>query len=128
LRNHDLLTSLDVLTTGSYRRLPSCIKKLIVPPTPLSDTEILQILADMEDAIRYRLRMFEIIPVEMSEHRIADGRVYFTVPKLFEASLCLRGAEREEGWFFVHVEFLITIGGDLTGMQGMLRTARIRSC
>jgi hypothetical protein len=26
LRNHDLLTSLDVLTTGSYRRLPSCIK------------------------------------------------------------------------------------------------------
>lgn len=26
LRNHDLLTSLDVLTTGSYRRLPSAIK------------------------------------------------------------------------------------------------------
>lgn len=26
LRNHDLLTSLDVLTTGSYRRLPTNIK------------------------------------------------------------------------------------------------------
>ena len=26
LRNHDLLTSLDVLTTGSYRRLPTIIK------------------------------------------------------------------------------------------------------
>lgn len=26
LRNHDLLTSLDVLTTGSYRRLPSAIQ------------------------------------------------------------------------------------------------------
>lgn len=26
LRNHDLLTSLDVLTTGRYRRLPSGIK------------------------------------------------------------------------------------------------------
>jgi len=26
LRNHDLLTSLDVLTTGSYLRLPTCIK------------------------------------------------------------------------------------------------------
>jgi mediator of RNA polymerase II transcription subunit 14 len=26
LRNHDLLTSLDVLTTGSYRRLPTMIK------------------------------------------------------------------------------------------------------
>ena len=26
LRNHDVLTSLDVLTTGTYRRLPSAIK------------------------------------------------------------------------------------------------------
>lgn len=26
LRNHDLLTSLDVLTTGSYTRLPTYIK------------------------------------------------------------------------------------------------------
>ena len=26
LRNHDLLTSLDVLTTGTYRRLPTAIK------------------------------------------------------------------------------------------------------
>ena len=25
-RNHDLLTSLDVLTSGTYLRLPSCIK------------------------------------------------------------------------------------------------------
>jgi mediator of RNA polymerase II transcription subunit 14 len=28
LRNHDLLTSLDVLTTGTYQRLPSAIKVL----------------------------------------------------------------------------------------------------
>lgn len=118
LRNHDLLTSLDVLTTGSYRRLPSAIKKLIITPPLLDDTEVLSTLKDMEDAIRYRLRMWEIVPVEMGTGRIADGRVYFTVPGLFEASLCLRGAGREEGWFFVHVKFLLTIGGDLTGMQG----------
>jgi hypothetical protein len=36
LRNHDLLTSLDVLTTGSYRRLPSAIKVCV--PFPLSLT------------------------------------------------------------------------------------------
>lgn len=29
LRNHDLLTSLDVLTTGTYQRLPSGIKVLL---------------------------------------------------------------------------------------------------
>lgn len=26
MRNHDILTSLDVLTTGTYQRLPSIIK------------------------------------------------------------------------------------------------------
>ncbi|TFK74569.1 MED14-domain-containing protein [Pluteus cervinus] len=117
LRNHDLLTSLDVLTTGSYLRLPTCIKKTIIPPPPLTDDDIKVILSDMETVLRYRLRVSEIIPVEMTSHRIVGGRVYFTVPKLFETSLCLRGAQPADGWFFVHVEFLFGIGGDLTGLQ-----------
>ncbi|KAI8975875.1 MED14-domain-containing protein [Trametes punicea] len=117
LRNHDLLTSLDVLTTGTYRRLPACIKELIIPPTPLSDEEVAKTLADVEDAMRFRLRTSEIVPWEMSQYRIADGRVFFTAPKLFEASLCLRGAGKKDGWFFVNVEFLFKVGGDQTGMQ-----------
>ncbi|CDO75529.1 hypothetical protein BN946_scf184871.g10 [Trametes cinnabarina] len=123
LRNHDLLTSLDVLTTGTYRRLPACIKELIIPPTPLSDGEVAKILADIEDAMRYRLRTSEVIPWEMSQYQIAGGRVVFTAPKLFKAELCLRGAGKNDGWFFVNVEFLFKVGGDQTGMQGKeLRT------
>ncbi|KZT04699.1 MED14-domain-containing protein [Laetiporus sulphureus 93-53] len=117
MRNHDLLTSLDVLTTGSYRRLPSKIKRLVIPPIPLTDDEVKHTLEDVEDAIRFRLRMIEIIPPEMSSYRIADGRVSFFVPKLFEVSLCLRGAKKDDGWFFVNVEFLFNIGGDRTGLQ-----------
>ncbi len=49
----------------------------------------------------------------------ADGRVRFFAPRLFEASLCLLGAIQDDGWFFVDVEFLFTVGGDSTGMQGM---------
>ncbi|KAF9453911.1 MED14-domain-containing protein [Macrolepiota fuliginosa MF-IS2] len=117
LRNHDLLTSLDVLTTGSYLRLPTCIKKYIIPPTPLTDAEVRKTLSDVEEAIRYRLRMSEAIPVEMAQYRIADGRVYFSAPNLFEASLCLRGADPDDGWFFVHVEFSIEVGGGLATLQ-----------
>ncbi|TFK53984.1 MED14-domain-containing protein [Heliocybe sulcata] len=123
LRNHDLLTSLDVLTTGSYRRLPSAIKKLIIAPTPLTDGEVNKILADVEDRIRYRLRMSEVIPIEMSRYITSieflpeRGRVRFTAPKLFETSLCLSGAGKEDGWFFVDVEFFFKVGGDKTGMQ-----------
>ncbi|KZT24268.1 MED14-domain-containing protein [Neolentinus lepideus HHB14362 ss-1] len=117
LRNHDLLTSLDVLTTGSYRRLPSAINKIIIPPTPLTDDQVNEILADVEDRIRYRLRMSEIIPIEISRYVIERGRVRFTAPKLFETSLCLSGAKKEDGWFFVDVDFLFKVGGDKTGMQ-----------
>ncbi|KAK2467838.1 hypothetical protein APHAL10511_000133 [Amanita phalloides] len=122
LRNHDLLTSLDVLTFGSYLRLPTCIRKSVVPPSLLSDFEVDRIMADMEEVMRYRLRVSEVVPIEMAQHRIEGGRVYFTVPKLFETSVCLRGAEKTDGWFFVHVEFLINIGGDLTSLQEFPRT------
>lgn len=50
----------------------------------------------------------------------ANGRVYFTAPKLFEASLCLRGAGNNDGWFFVGLKFLIRVTGDMTGTQGAL--------
>ncbi|KAI0258685.1 MED14-domain-containing protein [Gloeopeniophorella convolvens] len=116
LRNHDLLTSLDVLTTGSYRRLPTTIKS-IIPPPRLTDDKVSKILSDLETLTRYRLRMTEIVPVEMSKCRISDGRAWFTVPNLFETSICLRGSAKDDGWFFVHVEFLFTVGGDRTGMQ-----------
>ncbi|KAK1225258.1 mediator complex subunit [Marasmius sp. AFHP31] len=122
LRNHDLLTSLDVLTTGSYRRLPTAIKKSIILPTPLTDAQVIKTLNDIQDAIRYRLRLREIIPIEMSRYRIADGRVFFTAPNLFETSLCLSGAQQHDGWFFVDVEFLLNIGGDMTGTQEFPRT------
>lgn len=68
--------------------------------------------------MRYRLRMHELIPREMSQYRIADGRVHFIAPKLFEVSLCIKGAKKDEGWFFDDVEFLFHVSGDITGMQG----------
>lgn len=105
-------------------------------PPPLSDDEVNKIVADVEDRIRYRLRMTEIIPIEMSKYTIGSinwlcrryvcklkpllerGRVRFAAPRLFETSLCLRGAQKDDGWFFVDVEFLFNVGGDETGMQG----------
>jgi hypothetical protein len=48
------------------------VQKMVVPPTPLTDAEVAKTLTDMEDVIRYRLRMSEIIPVEMSQYRIGS--------------------------------------------------------
>lgn len=43
---------------------------MVVPSTPLTDSEIVKTLSDMEDVIRFRLRTTETIPAEMSQHRI----------------------------------------------------------
>ncbi|KAF5388784.1 hypothetical protein D9757_005677 [Collybiopsis confluens] len=117
LRNHDLLTSLDVLTSGTYKRLPTRIKTSIIPPTPLTDAEVIKTLVGIQDAIQFRLRLNEIMPVEMTRHRIADGRAYFIIPKLFECSLTLKGAQPQDPWSLLHVEFLINIGGDVSSTQ-----------
>lgn len=45
-------------------------QKFFIAPPPLTDAEVLKTLSDMEDIIRYRLRISEIIPVEMSRYRI----------------------------------------------------------
>jgi len=47
-------------------------QKYIVPKTPLTDAEVHKILSDIEEAIRFRLQMSEIIPVEMSQYRIGS--------------------------------------------------------
>jgi mediator of RNA polymerase II transcription subunit 14 len=46
---------------------------MAIPPTPLTDAEVAQTLFDMEETIRYRLRLKEIIPVEMSRYRIGKS-------------------------------------------------------
>jgi hypothetical protein len=52
---------------------------------------------------------------------LAGGRVHFTVPGLFETSVCMRGADKDDGWFFVGVKFLISVGGDMSGADGKFR-------
>lgn len=120
---------------STKHKLISLRQKLIIPPTPLTDEEVDKTFFDIEEAIRFRLRLSEIIPVEMSDYRIGEekiirfkflnlfsisesGRVHFTVKNLFQTSLCLWGSTSADSWFMVDVEFLINIGGDLTGLQG----------
>ena len=48
---------------------------MAIPPTLLTDAEVIKTLSDMEETIRYRLRMTEIFPVEMSQHHIGEFKV-----------------------------------------------------
>lgn len=130
VRNPDLLTSIDILTTGKYARLGSIHQVEFVPKKPLSRVEIADIFRQTEDVMRARLLAVDIVPIEMSNYRIGTilcentlhsanithvegGRTFFTVAKRFEASLIMTGAQADDFWAFVHVEFLFkTPSGD----------------
>ena len=40
----------------------------------MSDSEVDKIISDMEEVMRFRLRLREIIPVEMARYRIGQPR------------------------------------------------------
>ncbi|TKY86552.1 hypothetical protein EX895_004701 [Sporisorium graminicola] len=87
MRNADLPTAIDVLQTGTYRRLPASIKDMAVATKPFSDEQALAIVTRLEDALRTRMACRELIPAPLSNYSIRDGKVHFSVPGLFDAQL-----------------------------------------
>ena len=121
MRNADLPTAIDVLRTGTYRRLPASIKDNVVPPKPFSDQEALDIVTKLQDALRLRMACREIIPTPMSRYHIQDGKVHFHVPGLFEADLTASGNDsatvvdgqepRLARWWLLDLKFDVRVTG-----------------
>ena len=59
--NLSLAPAIDVITTGTYPRLPTCIRDRIIPPPTLSLSEKMLAFDLMESVIRYSL-MKEHLP------------------------------------------------------------------
>ena len=78
-----LAMALDVLSTGTYPRLPLAIKERIVLPPPLTQEEQAIAFGMLEGAIRRRL-LKEGVPETMLTLRIKNGMVTFIVPYEFE--------------------------------------------
>ena len=69
--NFSLAPALDVLCTGSYPRLPSCIRDNLVPPSPLTGPEADAALSLLTVAIRRRL-LWEQIPPQMTVSSLGE--------------------------------------------------------
>lgn len=96
VRNSDLPTSLSVLRTGNYSRLPSIIVEGFSQPERLSDEVVLKTLEELEGVLRWRLGCRERLPRGMRRYWIADGRAYFIVEGMWEASFTFGGGEDDE--------------------------------
>ena len=107
--NFSLAPALDVLCTGSYPRLPSCIHDNIVPPSPLCGSEAESALSLLTVPVRRRL-LTENIPSQMTVKRVERGVVVFEVPHEFRLSLSVVGDDQQLPWRLVNLEVLVGAG------------------
>ncbi|ORX51007.1 MED14-domain-containing protein [Piromyces finnis] len=108
----DIPTAVDVLTTGTYSRLPTIIKEPISLP-PLKTEEIKDAIEKLEDVTRLRLLCDEIIPKPMKKNYvIKNGSVRFTVENEFEATLKLEG-KQQDNWRLLDLKIFVKPDDDL---------------
>jgi len=111
LRNFDLISATDVFRAGAYPRLPAIIKTSAVHEKKMDDKAVDDLVEELEDAIRLRLSCHDVVPLQMSDYRIADGRAHFNVPHLFQASLTCDGPFPLGRWYLLTVRFNFRVTG-----------------
>uniref|UniRef100_A0A3B3C8C1 Mediator of RNA polymerase II transcription subunit 14 n=1 Tax=Oryzias melastigma TaxID=30732 RepID=A0A3B3C8C1_ORYME len=98
--------AIDVLTTGSYPRLPTCIRDKIIPPDPITKSEKQTTLRQLNQILRHRLVTTDL-PPQLANLTVANGRVKFRVEGEFEATLTVMGDDPEIPWRLLKLEILV---------------------
>ncbi|XP_052862208.1 mediator of RNA polymerase II transcription subunit 14 isoform X2 [Anopheles cruzii] len=106
LPNFHIPAAVEILTTGSYSRLPSIIRERIVPPDPITAAEKRQTLQRLNQVIQHRLVTGNLLP-QLRKFRIENGRVTFKVDHEFEVSLTVMGDAPTVPWRLLDIDFLV---------------------
>lgn len=106
LPNFHIPAAVEVLTTGSYNRLPLCIREKIVPPDPITPSEKKLTLLRLNQVIQHRLVTGNLIP-QMRRFKIEMGRVTFRCDNEFEVSLTVMGDGPNIPWRLLDIEILV---------------------
>lgn len=102
LPNFHIPAAVEILTTGTYSRLPSIIRERIVPPDPITPAEKRQTLQRLNQVIQHRLVTGNLLP-QLRKFKIENGRVTFKVDHEFEVSLTVMGRTfRGDCWILIY--------------------------
>lgn len=106
LPSFQIPAAIEVLTLGTYSRLPTCVRERIVPPDPITPAEKKATLLRLNQIIQQRL-VTCTLPAKMRNLRIENGRVTFHVINEFELSLTLMGDASHIPWRVLGLEILV---------------------
>ncbi|KAB1253510.1 Mediator of RNA polymerase II transcription subunit 14 [Camelus dromedarius] len=82
--------AIDVLTTGSYPRLPTCIRDKIIPPDPITKIEKQATLHQLNQILRHRLVTTDL-PPQLANLTVVPGNTVL----VFEAGEWVRSLEAQ---------------------------------
>ncbi|CAG9530753.1 unnamed protein product [Cercopithifilaria johnstoni] len=100
--------AVDVLTVGTFPRLPLCIKSRFIPDPPITPREEACILARLNQVIQYRLSSYATkLSPRISKTVIRNGMVTMTVNGEFEVSLTLLGERPATKWTLLNIRILV---------------------
>jgi len=97
--------SVDVLNSGSYNRLPSCIKGRILPTEKIDKTDLESTYTYLNRIIQCRLALSEL-PYQLKCFKIDKGVVEFVVKNEFEIKLTLFNDNFKNPWRLISINFL----------------------
>ena len=106
LPNFHLPAAAEILSTGTYSRLPRCLTERIIPASPITSAERRMTLLRLNQVIENRL-VNTSIPVQMRNLTVADGTVTFTVQLEFMIRLTVLGDSPSLPWTLLEVEMLV---------------------
>jgi len=106
LPNFHLPAAAEILTTGTYSRLPRCISERIIPPSPITQVERRTTLLRLNQVIENRL-VNSNIPMQMRNLVVEDGTVTFTVKLEFSCKLTVLGDNDALPWSLLDVDMLV---------------------
>ncbi|RMZ95698.1 mediator of RNA polymerase II transcription subunit 14-like [Brachionus plicatilis] len=106
LPSFSILSSVDVLTLGTYPRLPSCIKDRILPSEKITEDEKEKTVKTLNRIIQCRLALSEL-PSQFKNFHIENGFVDFEVRNEFEIKLTLVSDNFNLPWRLLKINFLV---------------------
>lgn len=106
LPSFQLPCAVEVLTLGTYSRMPTCVRDRIVPPDPITIEEKRATLARLDHIIEQRLSTSKIHP-SMRNLKIEFGRVTFHVENEFDLKLTVLGDNPSLPWCVLGLDLLV---------------------
>ncbi|CAG4923566.1 unnamed protein product [Colias eurytheme] len=101
-----MAAAVEVLTLGTYSRLPAVIRERLVPPPSLTPTERRSTLRALAHIVRQRLTTASL-PCDVRNLKVENGRATFTVGQEFSVSLTVMGDGPNVPWRLLDIAILI---------------------